>query len=313
MPQHLRSFLLIAALVVPISTLHAEGKDGGVDHFAPDQVRNFTHTEAFSGGHTATANIVAMQQHDKAVQQVFNVAFDDLRAVAASLYTTDPNSDIARINHRAANEPVKVSPTTIRLLQLAQKAHHMTGGAFDVVIAGRGTINDVHINKNAQTVQFSKPMQIDLASVTDGFLADQLMGSLWNANIDNAMVEVGGVTRSVGNDLVGPWHKTITDMAGRYAGRGMSISFSNTAAATVLGGHQAPAVGERNDKNPRAVAPALRSATVMAQDAAMAQALATAVYHMNPEEGVALGNRLQKVQVVVRDGEGTLHKSNGLE
>src|SRR5438477_1752078 len=50
-----------------------------------------------------------------------------------SLYR--PTSEIARVNGRAASEPVRVSPAVFKLLRHAKQLHRESGGAFDISIA----------------------------------------------------------------------------------------------------------------------------------------------------------------------------------
>ncbi len=186
----------------------------------------------------------------------------------------------------------------------------MTNGAFDISAGTEGNTADIKINKRARTVRFTNPsLQIDVEPILEGFLADRLMNMLWDANIDNALVEVGGTSRSVGNDIVGPWRKNIPDMKGKYASRGIAFTFSNAAVATVAAGTRKPGM---RYKEPKAVANDLRSATAVAQNAAMAEAIAHAIYNLGADAGMGLAERLPKIQAVVRDSKGSLRRSPGL-
>ncbi|MBI4238559.1 MAG: FAD:protein FMN transferase [Deltaproteobacteria bacterium] len=309
-----RSFAILATLsalsLLPIA-VHAEGADGGVDHFQSDQVRNFTQDATLAGGIKVSATVLALHKHQKEIDKVFSVAFGELRNVAEKFYAQDPNSEISRVNARAGSEPVKVSDDTIALLEVAKKAHQQSGGAFDIASTGTGNSDAIKLSSGANTVQFANPnLRLDVSSVVEGFLADRLVAYLWKANIDNAMVSVGNVTRSIGNDLVGPWRTVIADMSGRYAGRGMAISFSNASTATVTVGAKTPKPNERAGDKPAQTK--CRSATVIAKDAATAQALATAIYQLGPDAGLALANRVPHVRAIIRDNAGNLVKSPGL-
>lgn len=301
--------LLSSALLLPLA-VHAEGATGGKTAYTDDQVRNFTRTETLPGGMKVNATVLALHKHQKDIDRVFATAFSELRQLSENFATNNPNSEISRLNSQAVNGPVKVSEATIKLLQVAKKAQHATNNAYEIVKVGSNSPDDIKINAGAQTVQFLKPgMQIDVASVVDGFLADRLMQVLWDANIDNAMVEVGNVTRSIGNDLVGPWRKVVADMTGQYAGRGVAISFSNASTATVSVGANEPKTGARKDG---VAATKCRSATVIAKDATTAQAVANAIYNLGPEQGLELANRIPQVRALIRDNAGNLVKSPGL-
>ncbi|MBI2343053.1 MAG: FAD:protein FMN transferase [Deltaproteobacteria bacterium] len=265
--------------------------------FSPEDLREFSQQAKLPTGQVVHATVLGLQKHAAAIQNVFDVALRDLSAVAAQFDAGNPKSDLARINAGAGKSPVTVAPTTMELLKMAQKARRMTDGAFD--ITSGGTALDITINKHQRTVAFLKPeMEINVAPVLDGFFADRLMAMLWKANIDNAMVEVGKASRSVGSNIVGSWQKTVTDVAGRYAGQGMTITFSNAATSTVARKGTGPAKG-------------VQSATVITDDAALADALASALSTMELEDGLRMANRLPHVHALVRDRGGRLHKSKG--
>lgn len=302
--------LFVCVATAGLLAAHAEGKAGDIkDSFAPDQVRAFTRAITLPGGLSAKFTVLAMQKHATNVEKVLSFATSEATDIATKINPSDPNNEINRINNSASTQPVTVSEDTVKLLQAAQKAHKATGGAFDIVPNGNGTARDIKISQNS--VAFLRPnMTIDVKNMRDGYVADRVMQTIWDANIDNAMVEVGQASRSIGNDLVGPWQTTVTDMVGRYAGRGTSISFSNASAATVAMGSTSPAM---NGRPATAKKPAtMRSATVIAKDAVTAEAMANAVYKMGVTEGMQMANRMGNVHVLVRDNDGNLQKSNGL-
>lgn len=300
--------LLLALCAAPALSL-AEGGKGGPDRFDAEQVRDFHHKEIVGSGIEVAATIVTYHKFGSAVDTVFSWAFGDVRRVALMFDSSRPDSDIGRLNAEAATKPVHVNKETIQLLGLAKRVHGLTKGAFDIVTEGTGSARDIKIDKAARTVQFTKPgMQIRLDHVLEGYLADLLLVDLWNANIDNAFVHVGGAARSVGRDMVGPWRLTIADVTGKYAARGISLSFSNLSAATVGSGKRAPAIDFRTKQT---LTPACRGATVISRDAATSLAIANAVYTLGPTAGLDLAHKLAS-RAVIMDTAGNLIKSPGL-
>lgn len=144
-----------------------------------------------------------------------------------------PSSEIARINRRAAFEPVRVTPEIFALLQLAQRLHRETGGAFDITIApllrcwgfraGTGAIPSpealaearaqvgmdfVALDERTFTVRFTRPgMQIDLGGIGKGFAIDEAVEILREAGVPNALLHGGTSTAfAFGRNLDGqPW------------------------------------------------------------------------------------------------------------
>jgi thiamine biosynthesis lipoprotein ApbE len=288
---HMHRLIIIFALILTLGA--------GVAFAAPTPgLRSFNKSVTLASGQVATVTVLNASQHKQSVNHVFNVAFQDLQEVAKLYATNNPRGDLVRMNTQAARQPVLVQPTTLEFLRLAKKVERMTKGSVSIVEGG--TMKDIQIDKRKSTVQFLKSgMQLRMHQVMDGFLADRLMASVWNANIDNAMVEVGRASRSVGHGAVGPWRRTVSEVDGRYAKQGMAISFSDASTATVAGGR-----GKKASN--------VRSATVIAPDAAVADAVANAISQMSATEGLKMANRLPSVHALVRDGTGKLHRSKGL-
>ena len=305
MQAYLR-FLGCLIALFPLSAM-AEGGKGGANRFDPEQLRNFSHREIVAGGFEANTDIVSYHKHSAAVDNVFNWAFGDLRRIALLFDLSRPDSDLSRINAEAGAKPVTVNKETIQLLGLAKRMHRATNGAFDIVEDTGGTASDIKLGKN--TVQLAKPsMKLRVDHFLEGYLADLLLVNLWNANIDNALVQVGGAARSVGRDMVGPWRLTIADVTGKYASRGISLTFSNLSAATVGAGKKAPSIDYRTKQN---LTPLCRGATVLARDAATSLAIANAVYTLGPTDGLKLAHKLAG-RAVIMGNDGNLTKSPGL-
>src|SRR5215475_5678068 len=62
-------------------------------------------------------------------------ALDEIDRLEGQLSLYRPTSEIAHLNARAAQEPVRVTPSLFALLQRAQKLSNETRGAFDITIA----------------------------------------------------------------------------------------------------------------------------------------------------------------------------------
>src|SRR5262249_163857 len=62
-------------------------------------------------------------------------ALDEIERLEAQLSLYRPSSEIARINARAAHEPVRVTPSVFALLEQARRLSEETQGAFDITVA----------------------------------------------------------------------------------------------------------------------------------------------------------------------------------
>jgi thiamine biosynthesis lipoprotein len=135
-----------------------------------------------------------------------------------SLYRN--TSEIAHVNARAAQEPVRVSPSLMRLLQQAFRLGPAMDGAFDVTIAplvrcwgfmgGSGTMPEpeavdraralvgpglVELDERASTVRFRREgVMIDLGAIGKGYAIECAVEVLRDAGVTSALLHGGTST-----------------------------------------------------------------------------------------------------------------------
>jgi len=129
-------------------------------------------------------------------------------------------SEIARLNARAAREPVRVTPGVFALLQHAQKLSEQTGGAFDITVAplvrcwgfmgGDGRMPRpeelaearakvgmplVQLNPGDFTVRFAREgVMLDLGAIGKGYAVERAAEVLREAGVTSALVHGGTST-----------------------------------------------------------------------------------------------------------------------
>src|SRR5580658_1889447 len=79
--------------------------------------------------------LVLHGENAKRLRAAGEAALAEIARLESQLSLYRPASEIARVNARAAREPVRVSPPVFRLLQQARQLQHETGGAFDITAA----------------------------------------------------------------------------------------------------------------------------------------------------------------------------------
>ena len=135
-----------------------------------------------------------------------------------SLFRAD--SEIARVNSRAARGPVRVTPEVLALLQHAQRLTDETGGAFDITIAplmhcwgfynGSGRkpspeaiaaaracvgMNLVELDPREVTVRFAREgVMLDLGAIGKGYAVEQAAELLREAGVTSALIHGGTST-----------------------------------------------------------------------------------------------------------------------
>lgn len=152
-----------------------------------------------------------------ALRAAADQALHEVERLEAQLSLFLPTSEIARVNRRAAIEPVRVSPPVFGLLRKAQDLSAATQGAFDPTVApmlrawgflgGRGLVatkgdlaaacelvgmRHVELDDGASTVRFLRAgMMLDLGAIGKGHAIDCAVEVLRDTGVENAFIHGG--------------------------------------------------------------------------------------------------------------------------
>lgn len=144
-------------------------------------------------------------------------ALGEIERLEAQLSLFRPDSEIAHVNARAAQGPVRVTPPVFSLLQHAQRLHRESGGAFDITIAplvrcwgfmgGGGHLPHpeelaearacvgmslVHLDPAEFTVRFERPgVMLDLGAIGKGYAIERATEVLREAGVTSALLHGG--------------------------------------------------------------------------------------------------------------------------
>jgi thiamine biosynthesis lipoprotein len=244
---------------------------------------------------------VLLDSDDAELVPAARVALDEVDAIEAALSYFREASELSRVNREAARGPVAVSPELFALLQVCGEVHALTGGAFDPtstplsrawgflaregrlpqpveIEAARAGVGWQHVELDAaaRTVRFAREgLELNLGAVGKGWALDRVSAGLRAAGAKRALLSAGGSSqRAWGRS---PWEVALTSGA-ETLGR---LRLRDAALGTSGAGEQHfEAAGRRYGHviDPRTGWPAgeVRSATAIADDAAVADALSTA-------------------------------------
>lgn len=220
------------------------------------------------------------------------------------------------------------SPEFLHLLDLSTAINHITGGAFEPTVGplvdlwGFG-ITDTEvtpckadidsaltligmdkIKRTESDIQMLKPgMRLDLSAIAKGYGVDCVAQALEDCNISDYMVEIGGEVRVHGHNPNGNnWtiqiDAPVPDISGTHtrlallqlcdaalATSGNYRNFRYTETGKLVYHTISPITGQPIQSD-------ILSATVIAQNTAVADALATACMVLGMEESAALISRL---------------------
>ncbi len=159
-------------------------------------------------------------QSASALRAAGEEALDEIDRLEALLSLYRPESDIARVNARAARQPVRVSPLTFKLISRAREMQLATAGAFDISIAplvrcwgfmggtghmpdpaevaqARGAIGMHHVILDPEefSIRFDREgVMLDLGAIGKGFALDRAAEFLREAGVSSALIHGGTST-----------------------------------------------------------------------------------------------------------------------
>jgi thiamine biosynthesis lipoprotein len=251
-----------------------------------------------------------------------------LARIDALMSTYRMDSELMRFNRHRSTTPFSVSPETIEVLSEAAKVSELSGGVFDVTVAplvnswGFGAADGVgeasspvgytllQIDSRQRTLtKRAVDLSCDLSAIAKGYAVDRLAEELQRLHHTDYLVEIGGEVRVRGKGATGePWRIGIEQPV---AGRGPiyeSVTLQDGALATSGSYRNFREVdGERlshtiDPRSRRPVTHRLLSVSVVAERAARADALATALHVLGPSEGLALAEREGLAALLLLEG-----------
>ena len=271
----------------------------------------------------ATTFEIIVQHADKLyAQQAARAAFDELDRIEGDLSRYVENSDVTRINHLKAGQPLQLGIETFECLRASQTIHRRTKGAFDVTV---GFLLDCWRDEDKQprvptaeelafarahtgmtllkldAARFSvelfiSPVRVDLGGVGKGYGVDAMAALLREWEVDRALIHGGfssvlALEAPQGRD---GWPVTLSDPTDRSRTLArLSLSRQAVSGSGIeKGGHIIdPRLGKPIDGKV--------AAWSVTPDAVTGDALSTAFMIMTPEEVRDYCRRYTDVQALL--------------
>ena len=263
-------------------------------------------------------------------------AFGWFREIEERCTRFNPRSELMQLTARIG-VPVPVSTILYEAVSFALMVAEESGGAFDPTVGRRmeargynkeyrtrrpvrsapgpdsdASYRDISLDPDRRTITLHRPLMLDLGAVAKGLAVDTAAREL--EPFTNFAIDAGGDLYLSGSNEQGvPWSVGIRHPREEHR-LIASLRVSNQAVCTSGDYERRDANGtEHHILDPRTGASpgAVASATVVASGAMLADALATAVFVLGPEEGLQLLNRLGvEGLVVTQDME--CHQTRGL-
>jgi thiamine biosynthesis lipoprotein len=277
---------------------------------------------------------------DKA-QLALSSAFNEMRRLEKLMSTHLADSEISRLNAKAGSmTSLAVSPDVLAVIERGIYWGNQTNSALDISIGpvsrlwrfddddpaipdtqrlaeAARLVNFREIERVESNVQLKQSgMALHLGAIAKGYAVDQAMGVLDKNGIQHALINAGGDLKVLGERKEGqPWKIGLQHP--RHPEKMIaSFNLSNKAVAT-SGDYQKYFIKDdtryHHILDPANGRPArgVISCTIVAKTVMDADALATAVFVLGPENGMALVESLYEVEgMMVTESGSTLFSKN---
>lgn len=277
-------------------------------------------------------------------EDAIKAAMAEIERVEGIMSTWRQDSPISKLNAAPAGRAVPMPEELVGVIREAKKISKLTGGKFDISFAvmdgvwdfrsdeprlpKKSEIKDkirlidwksIRVDEEKSTVALRrKGMKISLGAIAKGYAADRAGAVLEEHGFHNYIVYGGGDLLIKGTKGDRPWKVGIQDprTRNRYFAR---LSFDHKGAIVTSGDYEKFFIhnGRRYHHiiDPETGYPAQGtvSVTVIAETAMAADALATGVFVLGLEEGMALVESLEGVEALIVDENLEPHVSSGMK
>ncbi len=271
-------------------------------------------------------------------------AISEISRIEKLLTTFNPNSQTNLINDNAGIKPVRVDKEVFELIQRSLKISNLTQGAFDITYGSIDktlwnfdtkmtslpdaitAINMVKLidyqkvilNQNEQTVFLQeKGMRIGFGGIGKGYAAEMAKQLMIREGVKSGVVNASGDLTTWGNQPDGKqWTIGIADPNHKNK-TFSSLNISNMAVAT-SGNYEKFVMidGKRYSHtiNPKTGLPitGIKSVTIIAPNAELADSLATPVTVMGVKVGLDLINQIKGIACVIIDDNNKIFTSKNI-
>ena len=276
------------------------------------------------------------ENHEEILESAFQ-KIDELNLVASNY---DDKSSVSVLNRegKLENAPAEL----IDIINISKEYNKKTMGAFDITVNpvlelwSEGLWNEPEeiqnqkikealslmgsdqINVSGSTVTFGKKnMSLTLGGVAKGYIVDKVIDLIKSEGIDNALVNAGGDLRALGTKPDGASWKISLENPENTAQQIVEFSLSDMAVATSGNYYRYfdPDKKVHHIIDPRTglSANSCISVTIIAENAATADILATSVFVLGPGEGLKMIESLDNTEAFIIDNERNFHKSSGID
>lgn len=270
-------------------------------------------------------------------------AIAEIQRIEKLISSWDAESETSIINENAGIRPVKVSWELFKLIERSVQISEITNGAFDISFSAlsdiwkfngsmtttptkeeiKGTVakvgfKNIILNGKDQTVYLTKKgMRISFDGIGKGFAVDKAKALLVSKEVKAGIINLGGDITSWGTKASG--EKWLIGIVNPEKQGNLFSWLPILESSVATSGTDSDFIFVNDKKythvlDPRTGYPSsgINSVSVFAKSAELSDALATAIFVMGKDSGLALINQLGDTEVIIVDDTDKMFKSNGI-
>ena len=284
--------------------------------------------------------------YDNPTDEAFLQSFERIQEIENEMSIRISTSELSKINDNAGIKPVVVSDDTFDVIKEALAIASLSNGAFDPTVGPLVSAwnigsdgarvppqeeidsllplvgyDMVTLNENDKSVYLeNEGMMLDLGGIAKGYAADEVAKILASHDVNNAIINLGGNVLTVGTRVDGSkWRIGVQNPELERGGYVMVAHLEDQALVTsgpyerylevdgVIYHH----ILDTNTGYP--VVTNLTSASIIADNSFISDALSTAVYSLGLEKGMALIDSIDGIEALFIDDDKNIYTSKGFE
>jgi thiamine biosynthesis lipoprotein len=257
-----------------------------------------------------------------------------------AMSTYKPDSEISRVNARAAEAPMVISAELFGLVERSLELSAASGGAFDITYDSVGYLYDFRAHQRPTDFEIAEHLgavdyrhvvldraersiffktagvRINLGGIAKGYVVERAAAMLRERGVQHALLNAGGDTRVIGDRRGQPWivgirHPRVADeVVTRLPLVDEAISTSGDYERYFEeNGHRYhhiinPATGRPTE--------GILTVTVIGPDGTMTDGLDTAIFVLGVDKGLELIESYPEYETIIVDAAGKVSYSKGL-
>jgi FAD:protein FMN transferase len=289
-------------------------------------------------------HLTAWTADERGALGAFEAAFDEFDRLDELMSVWKEGSEVEGLNRAAGLTPVPIGPEMREVLSMARLASEWTEGKFDVTFGALSGVwkfdhdldgsippradvqarlplidyRQLVVDETKGTAFLKrKGMRVHLGGIGKGYAVDRAAAILRGRGFNDFMIQSGGDLYVAGQRGDRSWRAGIQDPRGPKGSSFAAMDLSDAAFTTsgdyerffMKDGHRYHHIIDPDTGEPSR---GVRSVTIVAKTASLADALDTGIFILGPEKGMALIERLNGVEGVIVTSSNNVLVSSGL-